>query len=157
MWVDLLDLFKTGYTHASGAILKPAAMAVDSGAFSQHVYEFVKRARGGQVYPIKGAAGMRRDQIDTDRRARQKRTAKRLINGRAPEILGVDSIKRTVYAYLAAEEGKAGYCHFPVGRSDEYHDQLTGERLEVVAVRGKRPERRWKPIHPNVEALDARV
>jgi len=24
-------------------------------------------------------------------------------------------------------------------------------------VRGKRPERRWKPIHPNVEVLDALV
>ena len=46
---------------------------------------------------------------------------------------------------------------FPTGRADEYYDQLTGERLEVVAVRGKRPERRWKPINPNVEALDARV
>jgi len=110
---DLLDLFKTGYKHATGAILKPAAMAVVSGAFSQHVYKFVKRARHRQVYPIKDAAGMRRDQIDTDRRARQKRTAKRLMNGRPPEILGVDSIKRTVYAYLAAEEGKPGYCHFP--------------------------------------------
>jgi phage terminase large subunit GpA-like protein len=86
-----------------------------------------------------------------------RRSAKRLRSGRPPEILGIDSIKRTVYAYLAAEEGKPGYCHFPVGRSDEYYDQLTGERLEVLAVRGKRPERRWKPIHQNVEALDARV
>ena len=60
------------------------------------------------------------------------------MNGRPPETLGVDSIKRKVYTYLAAEEGKPGYCHFPVGRSDGYYDLLTGERLEVVAVRGKR-------------------
>jgi phage terminase large subunit GpA-like protein len=33
VWDDLLDLFKTGYKHATGAILKPAAMTVDSGVF----------------------------------------------------------------------------------------------------------------------------
>lgn len=157
VWTDLLDLYRTTYMHASGVVLSPVALCVDSGAFTQHVYEFVKRTRDRGIIPIKGVAGMTRDQIDMDVRARHKRMAKRLRNGNPPEILGVDSLKRTVFQYLAVTRGKTGYCHFPSGRSDEYYAQLTGERLVPVQVRGKRPERRWKPIHPNVEALDCRV
>lgn len=157
VWDDLLDLYRTTYKHPAGAILSPVSMCVDSGAFTQHVYEFVKRARDRGIIPIKGVSGMTRDQIDMDTRARHKRMAKRLRDGKPPEILGVDSIKRTVFQYLGADIGKAGYCHFPTGRSDEYYAQLTGERLVPVHVRGRRPERRWKPIHPNVEVLDCRV
>lgn len=157
VWQDLLDLYHTPYQHASGGILSPVTLCVDAGAFTQHVYEFVKRTRQRGIVPVKGAAGMTRDQIDMDVRARHKRLARRLRDGKPPEILGVDSIKRTIFSYLSASPGKAGYCHFPVGRSDEYYAQLTGERLVPVTVRGRRPERRWKPVHPNVEALDCRV
>lgn len=157
VWDDLIDLYATVYTHANGASMKAVALCVDSGAFTSHVYDFVKRAHDRSIYPIKGASGMSRDQIDMDKRAVMRRSSKRLRNGKPAEILGVDNIKRTIYSYFAVGEGRPGYCHFPVGRSEEYYDQLTGERLVVVKVRGKRAERRWKAIHPNVEALDCRV
>lgn len=157
VWDDLLALYKTEWTRADGVTLKPVAMCVDSGAYTQHVYEFVKRARARGIIPIKGASGMERDAISGDHRQRAKRTAKRAITGRPAEILGVDAIKRTIYHHLSAAPGAAGYCHFPVGRSEEYYLQLTGERLQVIQQRGKRPQRRWVPIHPAVEALDCRV
>ena len=157
VWSDLLEFYRDAWSLGDGVLLMPSAMCIDSGAFTQHVYEFVKRTKDQGIIPVKGASGMEREQIDADTRARMKRVAKRLRNGKPPEILGVDAIKRTVYQYLSADKGNIGYCHFPEGRSDEYYSQLTGERLVVVQHRGKRATRAWKPIHPAVEALDCRV
>lgn len=157
VWEDLLALYRQPWTRADGQTLRPLVLCVDSGAYTQHVYQFVKGARDKGVIPIKGIAGMEREPLAGDKRARLKRMAARLREGRPAELLGVDNLKRTVFAYLSAKPGAVGYCHFPVGRSEEYYAQLTGERLMVVAHRGRRPERRWVPIHPAVEALDARV
>lgn len=157
VWDDLLDLYRQSWPRADGSTLRPVALCVDAGYATQHVYSFVKRARERGIVPIKGVAGMARDQITGDRRQRLKRIAQRMRDGRPPEILGVDSIKRTIFHYLSAAPGNAGYCHFPHGRSEEYYLQLTGERLMVINQRGKRPERRWVPIHPAVEALDCRA
>jgi len=157
VWDDLLDLHRQEWDTEDGRSLKPAMMCVDSGAYTQHVYDFVKRAQSRTIVPIKGASGMERDQIAGDRRQRMKRTAHRARWGKPAEILGVDAIKRTIYHHLSAAPGQVGYSHFPTGRSDEYYLQLTGERLVVVSHRGKRSERRWVPIHPAVEALDCRV
>jgi phage terminase large subunit GpA-like protein len=156
VWDDLLELYRTEYTAADGRKLKAIAMCVDSGAYTQHVYEFCKRARDRGIVPIKGASGMTRDQIDGDERQRRKRIARRMRAGRPPEIIGVDSVKRTLFHDLSAPIGAPGYCHFPTGRGEEYYLQLTGERLITVSHRGKRPERRWVPIHAAVEALDCR-
>lgn len=157
VWNDLLEFYREPWDATEGRKMLPSCMCIDSGAFTQHVYDFVKRARDKGIIPVKGAAGMTREQIDADVRARMKRMAKRMRSGKPPEILGVDAIKLTVYQYLSADRGAVGYSHFPVGRSDEYYSQLTGERLIVVQKRGKRATRAWKPIYPNVEALDCRV
>lgn len=157
VWEDLLDLYRQPWERQDGIILRPSALCVDSGAYTQHVYGFVKRARDRGIYPIKGVAGMERDAIAGDRRQRIKRIAQRMKDGRPAELLGVDSIKRTLFHHLNAPINATGYCHFPTGRSEEYYLQLTGERLMVQYHRGKRPERRWVPIHHAVEALDARV
>lgn len=157
VWSDLLDLYRQTWTRADGQTMKAIALCVDSGAYTQHVYSFVKRSKERGIIPVKGVGGMERDAISGDRRQRLKRVAMRMKEGRPPEILGVDGIKRTIFHYLSAQIGQTGYSHFPLGRSEEYYLQLTGERLMVVAHRGRRPERRWVPIHPAVEALDARV
>ena len=157
VWSDLLDLYRQTWTRADGQTMKAIALCVDSGAYTQHVYGFVRKAKERGIIPVKGVGGMERDALSGDRRQRLKRVAMRMKEGRPPEILGVDGIKRTIFHYLSAPLGQTGYSHFPLGRSDEYYLQLTGERLMVVAHRGRRPERRWVPIHPAVEALDARV
>ena len=157
VWDDLLEFYRATWTHESGTKMRPVALCVDSGAYSQHVYEFVKRARDRGIIPIKGAPGMSRDAIHGDWRQLMKRAARRMHNGRPPEILGVDAIKRTIYHHLSAAPGAPGYCHFPTDRSEEYFLQLTGERLVAVAHRNKRSEYRWVPVHSAVEGLDCRV
>ena len=156
VWEDLLEAYREAWETADGRNLPCAMMCPDASAYSQHVYEFVKRARVQNIVPIKGASGMTRDQIDGDERQRRKRTARRMMYGKPPEILGVDSIKRTIYHLLNAAPGSPGYCHFPQGRSDEYYQQITAERLIATQERGKRPTMRWVKIHTANEALDCR-
>ena len=157
VWSDLLDLYRTSYTDSRGQAVRAIAMCVDSGAYTAHVYGFVRRARDRGVIAVKGVSGMTRDAVTGDERARRKRTARRMATGRPPEIVGVDAIKRTIYHHLGAPRGSPGHCHFPAGRADEYYEQLTGERLMPVQTRGRRPELRWVQMHAAVEALDCRV
>ncbi len=157
VWDDLLDYIRMPYAYADGTRIEVSHTCVDSGAYTQHVYDAVKRYARHDVTPIKGASGMSREEIDRDQRAVQKRRARRRRYGKPPEIIGVDQIKLTVYHALSAARGQPGYCHFPTGRSEEWFLQLTGERLVVVTGKGRRPERRWIPIHQAVEGLDCRV
>lgn len=157
VWEDLLELIDTPLMLADGSALKVCQVCIDSGAYTQHVYDAIKRYARYSIVPIKGAPGMAREEVDRDTRAVMKRRARRRRSGKPPEIIGVDQIKLTVYHALSAVKGQPGYCHFPVGRSEEYFLQLTGERLIVTTGKLRRPERRWVPIHTAVEALDCRV
>lgn len=157
VWEDLLELYSKNWVKEGGTALKPSCLCIDSGAYTQHVYQFVKNTKDKGIIPIKGVPGMTRDHISGDRRQRLKRMAGRMRDGRPAELLGVDAIKRTIFHHLSAAPAGIGYCHFPLGRDDEYYLQLTGERIMISSGHGRRPERRWVPIHPAVEALDCRV
>jgi len=157
VWEDLVDFYRIKWNRAGGGTVGASCMCVDSGAFTTHVYAFIKRVRDSRIIPVKGAAGMTRDAVAGDRRQQRRRAMRRRANGKPPEIIGVDGIKRTLYHWFVASPGEFGYCHFPKGRPDEYYQQLTGERLVLTQVRGKRPDVRWVPIYDAVEALDCRV
>lgn len=157
VWADLAAMYRTAWAHESGGTLKPAALCVDSGNWSAHVYAWCKSMRDARVIPVKGASAFGSDALSGTVKDRRRRQAKRIREGRPPEVLGVSQIKRTIMRYLAATPDKPGYCHFPTGRGREYFDQLTGERLMVHQQRGKRPSLSWQKVHTDVEALDARV
>jgi phage terminase large subunit GpA-like protein len=157
VWEDLLEQIKMPYARADGRKMRVAHVCIDSGAYTQHVYEAVKRFSQHNITPIKGAPGMSREEVDRDRRAVMKRRARRARYGKPPEIIGVDQIKLTVFHALSAIKGQPNYCHFPTNRSEEYFLQLTGERLVITAGKNRRPERHWVPVHSAVEALDCRV
>lgn len=157
VWEDLLEQINLPYGRADGRTMKVECVCIDSGAYTQHVYEAVKRFARYDVFPVKGASGMTREEIDRDLRAVRKRQARRRRYGKPPEIVGVDQIKLTIFHALNAVKGQANYCHFPVNRSEEYFLQLAGERLVVTSGKNRRPERHWVPVHNATEALDCRV
>lgn len=157
VWDELTDFLSVPWKTADGRTLTPVATCIDSGAYTQHVYGYVKRRRDQRIIPIKGADGLSRDPIAGSRADRLRRMAKRARDGRPPEILGVDALKLTLHHYLRAAPGKAGYCHFPLGRDPEWYSQLTGERLISVIGKDRRAERRWVQSYRHVEALDCRV
>jgi phage terminase large subunit GpA-like protein len=157
VWADLADLYRAKWQHESGATLKATALCVDSGNWSKHVYDWCKAQRDANIIPIKGASAFGADILTGSVKDRRRRAARRIREGKPPEVIGVGQIKRIVMRYLAAAPNAVGYSHFPNGRGSEYFDQLTGERLMAHASRGKRPTMQWIKVHSNVEALDCRV
>lgn len=153
----LAEVYATTWAHANGCVMSPSAMCVDAGNWSQNVYAYVLVANTPRVIPVKGLSNYAADAITGTKKERHSRAVKRMMNGRPVEPIGVGQIKRLVYSRLAVPLGDAGCCHFPKGRSREYYDQLTGERLTTVKKRGNRPTMGWVPVHANVEALDCRV
>ena len=157
VYAELAEVWRTPWEHERGGHLAPICLCIDSGNWSKHIYDWVKSQRNARIIPIKGASAFGADVLAGSEKDRRRRALKRLRDGRPPELLGVSQIKRLIQRHLAAAPGQYGYCHFPKGRSREYFDQLTGERLMVEQRRGKPPTQAWQRVHPQVEALDCRV
>jgi phage terminase large subunit GpA-like protein len=69
----------------------------------------------------------------------------------------VDAGKTALYDRLKIREAGPGYCHFPIGRDQEYFDQLTAEKKYTRYHHGY-PRQEWrKPPAVRNEALDCRV
>ncbi len=148
---DALTTYRTKtWTHESGVEMSIDAVAIDSGDNTQAVYDYVRDLGRERVFPVKGLAG--------DRAVISGPTRQRAGKRSRPVMLyrvGVDTAKKTVYARLRLESG-AGYCHFPVGRDQEYFLQLTAEKLVTRYKKGF-PYRVWEKIRARNEALDCRV
>jgi phage terminase large subunit GpA-like protein len=72
-------------------------------------------------------------------------------------MVGVDAAKTALYDRLKIREVGPGYCHFPIGRDQEYFDQLTAEKKYTRYHHGY-PRQEWrKPPAARNEALDCRV
>lgn len=125
-------------------------MFVDSGYRATTVYDYVMNAHASNVKAIKGRAG-KIPVIDRMGADLKKRTAtnKKLV------IVGVDTGKSTVYAYLNTEVGHAGYCHFGEHCGEEYFAQLTAEELRIKFKKGF-TYKEWFKVRERNEALDCR-
>jgi len=153
------DLWRARWSDSEGNLYAPSMLCIDSGAFTKHIYSYVKRCRNPLIIPVKGASGFQRETVSMDRRARMRRTVRRMQSGSPPEILGVDQLKLQVYRSLARPLLPGTACaHFPIDRSEEYYAQLTGERLQVARIgKSRTVQRVWVQHYAHVEALDARV
>jgi phage terminase large subunit GpA-like protein len=133
------------WRHASGHLMWPAAVAIDSSNKPAAPYAYVLRCRREYVYAIKGVRGYTSHWV-------QRSGAKKPLM-----ILKVDGPKERLYSQLKLTEYGPGYQHFPAnpsaGYDMEYFKQLTAEKM----VHGSTAPYFVK-IHsrPN-EALDARI
>ena len=131
-WEELVELWKRPWAYADGSKITATALAIDSGNWTRHVYDWVRLQHHRNVYSIKGASNFGADVLTGSALDRMRRIPKRMRDGRPPESIGVGQIKLTIDRALAKTEPGAWYCHFPTGRGREYFDQLTGERLMPV-------------------------
>jgi phage terminase large subunit GpA-like protein len=115
--------------------MRAYAIAVDSGAFTDEVYEFARR---GGVVPTKG-----RDQADFRVRASQVEGKKR------PDPLTLYHLNTTVFKdrlqrLIQTQPGQPGEWHLHRDTTDEYVAQLTSEHAVRERTKGKaRAVRRW--------------
>lgn len=136
-WGDLSSILGRTFPTVDGRSLPIAATAVDAGFGASHVVGFVLRERGKRrrVYPVIGRPGWHR--LATAEGSRIKGTIR-------ATVVGVDNVKLSFLQGLTRPTRGAGYTHLAVTLSDDSLAQLTSERLEVKATRGRLKET-WVP------------
>lgn len=129
---------------------KPDVTAIDSGGhYTQKVYEFAKKHRANRVWAIKGTPGPK---------PVWPKKASRGIKGGKVYMVGVDSAKEVCAARLKLKDHGPGYCHFPVGRDEQYFNGLSSEICITKMSRGF-PVQVWErlPESTHNEPWDCRV
>ncbi len=163
-WNQLDEVLARTYAAGRGDALWPIQMlAIDSGAFTQMVYNWARRYPMRRVIATKGVSGAKMlvgapSPVDVTWRG------KRLARGYKVWPVGVDLAKAELYGWLRlslGDDGVAppGYCHFPDAHAAGYFKQLTAEHLvTIINRRTRRPKMEWQVL-PNREnhVLDARI
>lgn len=154
LWARVEPLLVKPYTHASGAELRIRRVAVDSGDATDAVYSFVlpRQARG--VYAVKGQGGQ--GQPPTRRAKKVGRDGVELY------MIGVDTLKDTLFSRLRSSRPGPGYMHFAVPRPDrfngfdaEYFAQFSAERKVRRRKRGSRETvSEYVQVRDRNEAID---
>lgn len=151
VWDELSEFLDYEYTHESGTMLRIAAVGLDTGYRTQTVYDFVRKHSTRRVFALKGVPGPGRPIISLSRKSNAKSRRKVDLY-----TVGVDDAKILLMSRLRITEPGPGYCHFPMGRDEEYFLQLTAEKMVTKFRRGY-PYREWIQTRPRNEATDNRV
>jgi phage terminase large subunit GpA-like protein len=147
VWDHLEGLLLAEHLHDSGQTLRIVAVCIDCGFKDATVLRFTRDRYARRVYAVKGRAG--ESPIWPRKPSRKNQTPFFMV--------GVDAAKTALYDRLKIGEVGPGYCHFPIGRDQEYFDQLTAER-KFTRYHNGYPKQEWrKPPGARNEALDCRV
>ena len=166
VWELLDDLLGRTFPGEDGQAFKIARMAVDSGAFTQEVYNWCRRYPMSRVMAVKGMPSSKaRTLLSTPSPVDVKANGRRSRRAYKMWPVGVSIAKTEFYGWLKLpvpdteldEEYPPGYCHFP--RYDrDYFMQITAEQLMTVQKRDGFSAREWQrlPGRQN-HRLDCRV
>lgn len=152
VWDDLDDYLLKSWTHASGAQLHPSITLVDSGAYSDAVYQFVTPRQNARrrVYASKGQDYLSRPVLAEETTSKKHKV--RLF------LVATNTIKDRIMARMRIPHPGPGYLHFPEWTTDEYFGQLTAE--SKVPQRNRRTNVTryyWVKNQERNEALDLTV
>lgn len=168
-WLRLETLLDQPWPHASGAHLRIAKLAVDTGYEAPAVYAWARKAGFGQVAPVKGVEGFNRSSpVSGPTFVDATDGGKKLKRGARLWTVSVSTFKSETYRFLRAsrptDEERAegaeylpGTVHLPTWVETEWLKQLVAEQL--VTVKNKRGFTRleWQKLRERNEALDCRV
>lgn len=158
VWTDLDELLEATYTHECGAELKIRRCGVDSGNFTEQVYNYVRSRRSRfDVICTKGASTSGKPVVNRPTDQDVAYNGKTIKNGVKLWLVGADTAKYTISARLRQREPGSGCYHWPIGVAEQYYQELCGEQVVTRFNRGV-PERRWERV-PGVrnEVLDCEV
>ena len=150
LWNDLDNRLKAIYSTEDGRQLGIRAACIDSGGhYTQAVYNFVRPREGRRVFAIKGMAGESRPIVSKPTRNN--------IGKIKLFTVGVDNIKELIFSRLKITMSGSGFCHFPLGREEEYFKQLAASEKIVTRYHKGFPRREFVKTRTRNEALDCRV
>lgn len=165
-WNDLDSVIQKQYKHANGMMLPIKMMAVDSGAFTQTVYQYVRKYPPNRVIATKGFDHLKMLISQPTTVDVVLATGKKIKRGAKMWPIGSSVAKTEIYGLLGlekptddkiAEHGyPSGFIHFPEGLDEEYFRQLTAEYLAETIKDGYRVYE-WRQSHDRNEALDLMV
>lgn len=160
LWQQLdAVLWKTEYTHESGASLPVRAVAIDTGGHYTHeVYNYARTRRDKHVIAVKGMSQPNKPIITKPSRQDINFKGQTIKKGVELWGVGTDTAKATIYSRLKnTEPAGAGVYHFPMGVPYGYFEQLTAEK-QVTRFSNGFPKRIWiKKEGARNEALDCEV
>lgn len=165
VWKHLSELVAETWTHASGARLPLARLALDTGFATQEAYTFVRLARDPRVMAVKGSA-KGAALVGTPTAVDATTGGKKLRRGIKLFTVAVGIAKLEFYNSLrkvpeVAEDGvtiryPTGFVHLPKVDA-EYLQQLCAEQLITRRDRNGYPVREWQKMRERNEALDCYV
>jgi phage terminase large subunit GpA-like protein len=165
VWKHLGELVAETWTHASGARLPLARLALDTGFATQEAYTFVRLARDPRVMAVKGSA-KGAALVGTPTAVDATTGGKKLRRGIKLFTVAVGIAKLEFYNSLrkvpeVAEDGvtiryPTGFVHLPKVDA-EYLQQLCAEQLVTRRDRNGYPVREWQKMRERNEALDCYV
>ncbi len=153
-WDILWDFLAQPIVNCAGIQLRISAAAVDSGNWTQEVYNAVRPLQTQGVMAIKGSKDPTRPIIG--RASKQEVDGKGRTNRRGVQLwmVGVNSAKSTLMQRLLGDQDREEdnrLLHFPGDMPDDYYTMLTAERFDLSA-------KRWlKKSGARNEALDTLV
>jgi phage terminase large subunit GpA-like protein len=149
VWRDLDEFLSQPFEHELGQEMAVRATCIDSGGHhTQSVYKYTATREGKRIFAIKGVGGEGKPLLG--------KVSKNNIGKVKLFPVGVDTAKELLFSRFRIKEAGPGYCHFPIGRDDEYYKQLTAEKIAVRYHKGFQ-RREFVKIRTRNEALDVRV
>ncbi|MDK1379785.1 phage terminase large subunit family protein [Ralstonia nicotianae] len=165
VWKRLAELVEAQWTHASGASMPLARLALDTGFATQEAYAFVRACGDARVMAVKGTA-RGAALIGTPTAVDVTRNGKKLRRGIKLFTVTVGIAKLEFYNNLrkaadVAEDGATiafptGFVHLPKIDA-EFLQQLCAEQLITRRDRSGFPIREWQKMRERNEALDCYV
>ena len=169
VWKALGGMLAETWTHASGAAMPLARLALDTGFATQEAYAFVRACRDARVMAVKGVrtgsmggAAL----IGTPTAVDVSQAGKKLRRGIKVYAVAVGLAKLEFYNHLrqsaeVADDGvtvtyPAGFVHLPKIDA-EFIQQLCAEQLITRRDRNGFPVREWQKVRERNEALDCYV
>lgn len=157
IWAELDAYLLSGFDYEGGGRMVIRGVCIDSGGHhTEEVYKFCRPRIGRNVWAIKGAND-RPGQKSPLWPIPKLEARKTKMTGYRPVMLGTGAAKEAIYQRLAIDEPGPGYCHFPVGRADNWYEQLTAEKQVLEKKHGFSFTRWILPKGRANEALDTRV
>ncbi|MGW5960762.1 phage terminase large subunit family protein [Methylorubrum thiocyanatum] len=151
VWAELVTMFDETWEHASGAEMAVRDWGIDSSAFTDVVYNFVRTQAGrGNIHAIDGQDSYSNIYLGVGNKDANPR-GRKIRRGLKTVRIGVSLAKQELMSCLGLQRPAAGaafpagFVHLPRDVSEDGVQQLTAEELVVSISRGK-TRREWVPI-----------
>jgi phage terminase large subunit GpA-like protein len=168
-WAALDELLSRTWRHASGAVMRLARLAIDTGYETPAVYAWARRAGFAIAAPVKGVEGFNRSSpVSGPTYVDATDGGKRLRRGARLWTVAVSTFKAETYRFLRlqrpTDEERAGGARFPAGTvhlpswaDSEWCKQFVAEQLVTVKTKRGFAKLEWQKLRERNEALDCRV